>query len=353
MAKIYYSKLTDLGMELVTTAISTAAKIGIDQFAVGDGGGAYYAPTGAEPALKREKYRGSVQRVSILGSRIIMDAVIPTTSTGYTVREIGIFTEAGQMVAIGNLPDIPKDAVTDGAIGELLITMELQVANADVFELVVDPNTLLVTRPELEQSVLLARSQFYRTELLATRNFYYKAAATSIASDRPWAGDPIPADFVAFNVDVEIPWENETTIYIQVIKGVGGKISAWEEVGAIPTAGDLPADPWEASGELDVIVTPANGKMVLAAMVSDDGWQKHTDGHFTQTAVATGVTTDTMLSSAIVGIDDGTLTLVQKQAIAEALGYISELLPGDGIITFVCYESVPEVDMTVQVTEVR
>ena len=353
MAKLYYSTLTDLGMELVTTAISTADKIGIEQFAVGDGGGAYYAPTGAETTLKREKYRGNVQRVSISGSRIIMDAIIPTTSTGYTVREIGIFTAAGQMVAIGNLPDIPKDAITDGAIGELLLTMELQVANTDVFELVVNPNTLLVTRPELEQALQLAQSKFYRTELLATRNFYYKAAATSVASGRPWAGDPIPADFTAFSADVEIPWENETTIYIQVIKGFGGKIIAWEEVGAIPTAGDAPEDPWQVSGELNVVVTPANEKMVLAAIVSDDGWQKHADGSFRQTAAAAGVTTDTTLSSAIVGIDAGTLTLAQKQAIAEALGYISELAPGENSITFVCYESVPEIDMTVQVTEVR
>ena len=60
-----------------------------------------------------------------------------------------------------------------------------------------------------------------------------------------------------------------------------------------------------------------------------------------------------MLSSAIVGINSGGLTLAQKQAIAEALGYISELVPGTDSITFVCYEDKPEVDMTVQVTEVR
>ena len=167
MAKIYYSTLTDLGRELATQAITTAAKIGIEQFAVGDGGGAYYAPTGTETELRREKYRGNVQRLEATGSRIVIDALIPTTSTGYTVREIGIFTASGEMVAIGNLPDIPKDAVTDGAIGELLISMELQVTNADVFDLVVDPNTLLVTKPQLDAAIEQARSHTYAAALPA------------------------------------------------------------------------------------------------------------------------------------------------------------------------------------------
>lgn len=83
------------------------------------------------------------------------------------------------------------------------------------------------------------------------------------------------------------------------------------------------------------------------------GWAAQADGSYAQTVAAAGVTASSVLSSGIVGICSGGLTLAQKQAIAEALGYISELVPGEGNITFVCYDSVPEVDMTVQVTEVR
>ena len=83
------------------------------------------------------------------------------------------------------------------------------------------------------------------------------------------------------------------------------------------------------------------------------GWTAQADGSYAQTVAAAGVTASSVLSSAIVGVNGGGLTLAQKQAIAEALGYISELVPGADSITFVCYDSVPEVDMTVQVTEVR
>lgn len=174
MAKIYYSMLTDRGLELVAQAITTATKIGIEQFAVGDGDGAYYAPTGTETALRREKFRGNVQRLEVTGSRILIEAVIPTTSTGYTVREIGVFTATGEMVAIGNLPDIPKDAVTDGAIGELLVSMELQVTNTDVFELVVDSNTLLVTKPQLDAAIAGATSRLH-TVILPAANWTEQA----------------------------------------------------------------------------------------------------------------------------------------------------------------------------------
>ena len=81
------------------------------------------------------------------------------------------------------------------------------------------------------------------------------------------------------------------------------------------------------------------------------GWAAQADGSYA--VAAAGVTESSVLSSAIVGINSGGLTLAQKQAIAEALGYISELVPGTDSITFVCYEDKPEVDMTVQVTEVR
>ena len=83
------------------------------------------------------------------------------------------------------------------------------------------------------------------------------------------------------------------------------------------------------------------------------GWVTQDDGSYAQAVAAAGVTASSVLSSAIVGVNSGSLTLAQKQAIAEGLGYISELVPGAGSITFVCYDSVPEVDMTVQVTEVR
>ena len=83
------------------------------------------------------------------------------------------------------------------------------------------------------------------------------------------------------------------------------------------------------------------------------GWTAQADGSYAQTVAAAGVTASSVLSSAIVGVNGGGLTLAQKQAIAEALGYVNELVPGADSITFVCYDSVPEVDMTVQVTEVR
>lgn len=82
------------------------------------------------------------------------------------------------------------------------------------------------------------------------------------------------------------------------------------------------------------------------------GWRAQAEGGYTQTAAAQGVTEASVLSGAILGVSGASAALPQKQAVAEALSSISELVPGENAITFVCYEDKPSIDLTVQVTEV-
>lgn len=153
MAKLYHTILTDTGKTLVAQAIREGGKVDIAGYAVGDGDGGYYVPDAVQSALKREVYRGDISRLTAGGDTISAEMALPASVTGFTLREVGLLTADGNLVAVGNLPDIPRDEQTDGAIGDILLTMVIRVANTDVFDLVVDPNSIVITRPMLDAAV--------------------------------------------------------------------------------------------------------------------------------------------------------------------------------------------------------
>ena len=61
----YYTLLTPTGLAKVANAQLTNSKVEITQVAVGDANGTGYLPTGAETALKREVWRGSIASIEI------------------------------------------------------------------------------------------------------------------------------------------------------------------------------------------------------------------------------------------------------------------------------------------------
>ena len=122
MANKYYSILTDAGVAAVANAAALGRKVDIQQFAVGDGGGAYYQPTSDTTALKNEVWRGSVSSIELESSNIITaTGVITSDVGGFTIRELGLFDSSGQLIAISNVPDTEKVVIADGTASEMVI----------------------------------------------------------------------------------------------------------------------------------------------------------------------------------------------------------------------------------------
>jgi hypothetical protein len=141
----YYSIITDAGAALEAAAAAGGPPVALTYFAVGDGGGVPVIPSPAQVALVNEVYRSNLSSLGI-GEQpnvLVAQGIIPMESGGYTVREVGIFTQDGILYSVSNYPDQVKPAPDSGYAAKLGIEYLLQVSSAADITLIISPQDYL------------------------------------------------------------------------------------------------------------------------------------------------------------------------------------------------------------------
>lgn len=159
-ASKYYSVVTDTGNKLMTAALAAGKKLSITEIAVGDGGGDYYQPDPEMTTLKNELWRGPINSCEISSSSdniLIVKGIIPGEVGGFTIREMAIFAEGGEMIAVANTPSTPKVNIVDGIINEMSLAIEIALINGSVINLLVDPHIVTATKADIE----LVKNEIY------------------------------------------------------------------------------------------------------------------------------------------------------------------------------------------------
>lgn len=152
----YGTLITNVGLAKIANAQVTQSTVGLAYIALGDGNGAHYVSTQNQTTLVNEVWRGPIANLSIdpnNSNRVIADAVIPTSSGGYTIREIGLFDEENNLIAVGQYPETYKPQLNEGISGELLIHFTIETANADVVTLAIDPTVIIASRTYVDEKV--------------------------------------------------------------------------------------------------------------------------------------------------------------------------------------------------------
>ena len=102
----YYSIVTDIGEELLAKAVQENKKLNIVSLAAGDGNGTFYKPTSDMTALKKECWRGSIKSYeidSISRNVIKVSGVVPSDVGRFVLRELALFDDNDNMIAVANL----------------------------------------------------------------------------------------------------------------------------------------------------------------------------------------------------------------------------------------------------------
>ncbi|WPK10601.1 phage tail protein [Lysinibacillus louembei] len=163
----YGTIITNVGLAQIANAQVTQQKVGLQYIALGDGNGSYYVPTANQSALVNEVWRGPVSNVIIdpaNDNRIIIEGLIPPTVGGFTIREIAVFDDQNQLIAVGQYPEKYKPQLSEGVSEETLIHFVIETNNVDAVELAIDPTIIIASREYVDEKVAAVSSDLMRME---------------------------------------------------------------------------------------------------------------------------------------------------------------------------------------------
>ena len=140
----YWTMLTPSGRAKVKNAIGTGLKINITKFAVGDG-----AILPDAENLTNEVFRGLINSsVAVIDADSLVEVIgiVPASEGGFYVREAAFYTEDDEAFVIVKYPETFKPSIADNASAELGIKAVIDVVQADVVNLKVDPSLVYATQ---------------------------------------------------------------------------------------------------------------------------------------------------------------------------------------------------------------
>lgn len=161
MTEKFYTILTNVGKASVTNATTLGGKVDFKYMALGDGNGSYYNPDETQTTLKKEVYRGQINHIQVDEENpnwIKLSIVIPANIGGFTVREVGAFDTEGNLLLIGKYPETYKPVLADGSSKDLTINMILEVSNASVVNLKIDPSVIMATKQDFSNLAGIGRT---------------------------------------------------------------------------------------------------------------------------------------------------------------------------------------------------
>ena len=149
MSAIYFAIPTDAGQAKMANAIALGIPLKITHMAVGDGNGQPVTPNAAQTALIRENRRAPLNTLfqdPLNQAQLVAEQIIPEDVGAWWIREVGIFSEDGTLIAVANCPDTYKPLLSSGAGRTQVIRLVLVVSDTSAVELKIDPSVVLATR---------------------------------------------------------------------------------------------------------------------------------------------------------------------------------------------------------------
>ncbi|EPF1677202.1 phage tail protein [Escherichia coli] len=180
--------ITDTGAKkLAQAAAPDGNPVHLTHMAVGDGGGTLPTPDSKQTRLVHEVWRHTVNRVILDAThqnRIIAELVIPPETGGFWIREIGVFDEHGDLIAVGNTAESYKPTVAEGSGRAQTFRTILTVSSTATVALTVD-NTMVMATVDYVDDKLKEHEQSRRhpDASLTAKGFVQLSSATNSDSE--------------------------------------------------------------------------------------------------------------------------------------------------------------------------
>ncbi|GEM_PF-268590 len=148
--------LTNVGAAKLANANSLGIIWKLTAMAVGDANGTDPVPAATQTKLINELRRAPLNQLKQDPNNpgvIIAEQVIPETAGGFWIRELGLYDQDGDLVAVANCAPTFKPLLAQGSGRTQIIRMNLIVSSTANIELKIDPAVVLSTRDYVDRSI--------------------------------------------------------------------------------------------------------------------------------------------------------------------------------------------------------
>lgn len=146
--KKFRALITAAGAERLANAAVSGTPVAIAEMAVGDGGGQLPTPDSNRTGLVNERYRGKLNKLVIAdndASVIEAEMIMPPQKGGFWLRELALYADDGECIAVGNMPETYKPLLSEGSGRLQIIRVQLKVSSTADVEMIADLSVILAT----------------------------------------------------------------------------------------------------------------------------------------------------------------------------------------------------------------
>ena len=187
MAQKYKAVLTKIGADKIAAATAGGTKINLTQMAVGDGGGTLPTPDSAQTKLINEKHRAALNKVIVDPKHknyLVAELVIPPEIGGFWMRELGLYDEVGDLIAVSNMAESYKPMLSEGSGRAQTLRMVVIVSDMDTVNLLIDSSTVLATQEYVDDKLLEhEQSRRHPDATLKEKGFTQLSSATNSTNE--------------------------------------------------------------------------------------------------------------------------------------------------------------------------
>ncbi|EHW6456844.1 TPA: phage tail protein [Escherichia coli] len=188
MSTKFKTVITTAGAAKLAAATAPGGrKVNITTMAVGDGGGKLPVPDAGQTGLIHEVWRHALNKISQdkrNSNYIIAELVIPPEVGGFWMRELGLYDDAGTLIAVANMAESYKPAIAEGSGRSQTCRMVIIVSSVASVELTIDTTTVMATQDYVDDKIAEhEQSRRHPDASLTAKGFTQLSSATNSTSE--------------------------------------------------------------------------------------------------------------------------------------------------------------------------
>ncbi|EOH3552223.1 phage tail protein [Campylobacter jejuni] len=142
----YYTILTKIGIAKFIAARASGNGINLKSFKLSS---KVILPSEEMQSLEEIVYEANISSKSVDESNpnyVNLMCHVPSDVGGFEVNAVGVYDEAGDLLAVGNVPRTYKPILKEGSAKELMIKIVMELSNAEEVILKLDPSVIMASR---------------------------------------------------------------------------------------------------------------------------------------------------------------------------------------------------------------